>query len=82
MDIHRSVKAICSSIGDDEIVEAYATVSLVLDELLADAVLRGQILARHMCMRVATSDGCLTRRELDERFAALQAGDGHSDCSA
>ena len=57
--------------------------SYVLDGYsLADAVLRGQILARHTCTLVATSDGFLTRRELDERFAALRAGAAHSDCSA
>jgi len=49
--------------------------SYVLDGYpVADAVLRGQLLARHTCTLVATSDGFLTRRELDDRFAALRAG--------
>jgi sugar/nucleoside kinase (ribokinase family) len=36
------------------------------------AVQRGQLLARHTCTLVAGDDGFLTRRELDERFAALR----------
>jgi sugar/nucleoside kinase (ribokinase family) len=40
----------------------------------ADAVLRGQILARHTCTLVATSEGFLGPRELDARFAELRAG--------
>lgn len=40
----------------------------------ADAVLRGQLLARHTCTLIATSDGFLTRRELDDRFTAYAAG--------
>jgi acarbose 7IV-phosphotransferase len=48
--------------------------SYVLDGFsLADAVLRGELLARHTCTLVATSDGFLTRGELDARFAALRA---------
>lgn len=48
--------------------------SHVLDGLsLADAVLRGQILARHTCTLVAPKDRLLTRGELDDRFAALRA---------
>ncbi|HEX3759886.1 MAG TPA: carbohydrate kinase family protein [Kofleriaceae bacterium] len=38
-----------------------------------DAVQRGQLLARHTCTLAAGDDGFLTRRELDERFAALRA---------
>lgn len=37
----------------------------------SDAVLRGQILARHTCTLVAPKDRLMTRRELDDRFAAL-----------
>ena len=33
---------------------------------------RGELLARHTCTLVAGDDGFLTRRELDERFAALR----------
>jgi len=40
----------------------------------ADAVLRGQILARHTCTLVGTSEGFLGPRELDARFAELRAG--------
>ena len=39
---------------------------------LPDAVLRGQILARHTCTLVAPKERLLTRRELDDRFAALR----------
>ncbi|HEY0985630.1 MAG TPA: carbohydrate kinase family protein [Kofleriaceae bacterium] len=39
---------------------------------LADAVQRGQLVARHTCTLVAPKDRFLTRRELDERFAALR----------
>jgi sugar/nucleoside kinase (ribokinase family) len=46
----------------------------VLDGVsLPDAVLRGQILARHTCTLVAPKDRLLTRRELDDRFAAVRA---------
>jgi sugar/nucleoside kinase (ribokinase family) len=46
--------------------------SYVLDGYpMPDAVLRGELLARHTCTLVATSDGFLTQRELDDRFAAL-----------
>lgn len=41
---------------------------------LGDAVLRGELLARHTCTLVATSDGFLTRQQLDDRFAALRPG--------
>jgi sugar/nucleoside kinase (ribokinase family) len=40
----------------------------------ADAVLRGQILARHTCTLVGTSEGFLGPHELDARFAELRAG--------
>ncbi len=40
----------------------------------ADAVVRGEVLARHTCTLVATSDGFLTEGELDARFAALRNG--------
>jgi sugar/nucleoside kinase (ribokinase family) len=40
---------------------------------LSDAVLRGQILARHTCTLVAPKVRLLTGRELDDRFAALRA---------
>jgi sugar/nucleoside kinase (ribokinase family) len=47
--------------------------SHVLDGFsLADAVLRGQILARHTCTLVAPKDRFSTRRELDDRFAQLR----------
>jgi hypothetical protein len=38
---------------------------------LPDAVLRGQILARHTCTLVAPKDRLLTRRQLDDRFATV-----------
>jgi sugar/nucleoside kinase (ribokinase family) len=40
---------------------------------LADAVLRGQILARHTCALDASRDDFLTAAELDARFARLRA---------
>jgi sugar/nucleoside kinase (ribokinase family) len=40
---------------------------------LADAVLRGELLARHTCTLLADSDRFLTRQELDDRFEALRA---------
>jgi sugar/nucleoside kinase (ribokinase family) len=40
---------------------------------LEEAVLRGELLARHTCTLVATTDGFLSQAELDQRFAALQA---------
>ena len=47
--------------------------SHVLDKhSLADAVLRGQLLARHTCTLDASNDGFLTAPELDRRFAALR----------
>ncbi|HEX2686272.1 MAG TPA: hypothetical protein VHN14_06620 [Kofleriaceae bacterium] len=33
---------------------------------------RGQLLAHHTCTLIAGDDQFLTRRELDERFAALR----------
>ena len=38
-----------------------------------DAILRGQIAARHTCTRKATSRGLVTRRLLDELHERLRA---------
>jgi sugar/nucleoside kinase (ribokinase family) len=46
--------------------------SHVLDRApLADAVVRGELLARHTCTLAAPKDRFLTKHELDERFEAL-----------
>lgn len=45
----------------------------VLDGMpVEDALLRGQIAARHTCALKATSRGLITRAQLDARFAALR----------
>jgi acarbose 7IV-phosphotransferase len=55
----------------DSLAVGFVTSYLLDGFALADAVHRGQLLARHTCTLTAGDDRFLTRRELDERFAAL-----------
>jgi sugar/nucleoside kinase (ribokinase family) len=56
----------------DSLAVGFVTSYLLDGFALDDAVQRGQLLARHTCTLVAGDDGFLTRRELDDRFAALR----------
>jgi acarbose 7IV-phosphotransferase len=55
----------------DSLAVGFVTSYLLDGFALGDAVQRGQLLARHTCTLIADDDGFLTRRELDDRFAAL-----------
>jgi sugar/nucleoside kinase (ribokinase family) len=56
----------------DSLAVGFVTSYLLDGFALDDAVQCGQLLARHTCTLIAGDDRFLTRRELDERFAALR----------